>query len=108
MLYIYYIYTPSLGVKIAVLDREREHGRFSGSTERAKRRSKGAVSEYGGASKEHRGSTGGAEREHETVQRRSSGLPLSRLELLFKLSYCLDRWLGARSAPLGRDNYILL
>ncbi len=40
--YIYIIYTPNLGLVIAVLGREREQGHFRGST--------------GGASREHRGS----------------------------------------------------
>ena len=31
--YIYTIYTPNLGLKIAVSVREREHGRFRGSKE---------------------------------------------------------------------------
>ncbi len=31
--YIYIIYTPNLGLGIAVLVREREQGRFRGSTE---------------------------------------------------------------------------
>jgi len=31
--YIYIIYTPNLGLAITVFDREREHGRFRGSSE---------------------------------------------------------------------------
>ena len=52
-IYIYIIYTPNLGLVIAVFDREREQGRFRGSSEGA-----------GGAGREHRGSTEGASREH--------------------------------------------
>ena len=40
--YIYIIYTPNLGLKIAILVREREQGRFRGSIEGA-----------GGAAREH-------------------------------------------------------
>ena len=47
--YIYIIYTPNLGLGIAVFDREREQGRFKGSNEGAKGRSKGAVREHKGA-----------------------------------------------------------
>jgi len=32
-IYIYIIYTPNLGLGIAVFDREREQGRFRGSRE---------------------------------------------------------------------------
>ena len=47
-IYIIYItYTPYLGLGIAVFVREREQGRFRGSTE--------------GAQREHRGSTEGAQ-----------------------------------------------
>ena len=48
--YIYIIYTPNLGLKIAVFDREREQDRFKESTKGAKGRS-------GGARREHKGST---------------------------------------------------
>ena len=41
-IYIYIIYTPNLGSEIAVPGREREQGRFRGSTE-------GAVVSTGGA-----------------------------------------------------------
>ena len=84
-IYIYIIYTPNLGSRIALSGRKREQGRFRGSTEGAKGRSEGAMSEQRGASSEHegapgehegapgehRGSTEGAEREHEAVQGRS-------------------------------------
>ena len=40
------IYTPSLGLRITLFDREREHGRFKGSIEGAKRRSKEAPGEH--------------------------------------------------------------
>jgi hypothetical protein len=49
--YIYIIYTPNLGFEITVLGREREHGRFRGSSEGARGRSKGAPREPGGALK---------------------------------------------------------
>ncbi len=58
--YIYIIYTPNLGFEIAVSVREREQGRFRGSNEGARGRSKGAPGEHGGA----RGSIEGALREH--------------------------------------------
>ena len=51
--YIYIIYTPNLGLAIAIPGREREQGRFRGSSE-------GAGGSIGGA----RGSTEGAPREH--------------------------------------------
>ncbi len=41
-IYICIIYTPNLGLQIAVSVREREQGRFRGSTEGARRRSEGA------------------------------------------------------------------
>jgi hypothetical protein len=41
-MYIYIIYTPNLGLAIALFDWEREQGRFRGSSE-------GAQREYGGA-----------------------------------------------------------
>ena len=49
-IYIYIIYTPNLGSEVALPGREREHGRFRGSTE-------GAISEHGGALREQIGST---------------------------------------------------
>ena len=36
-IYIYIIYAPNLRSSITAFDREREHGRFEGSTERAPR-----------------------------------------------------------------------
>ena len=47
-IYIYIIYTPNLGFVITVPGREREQGRFKGSTEGVRRRSKGALREYKG------------------------------------------------------------
>ena len=47
--YIYIIYTPNLGLGIACFVREREQGRFRGSTEGAPREHKGASREQGGA-----------------------------------------------------------
>ncbi len=52
-IYIYIIYTPNLGLGITFLDREREQGRFRGSSEGARGRSKGALREHGRASREH-------------------------------------------------------
>ena len=48
-MYIYILYTPNLGWGFAILGREREQGRFRGSTERARASIEGA-----------RGSTEGA------------------------------------------------
>ena len=53
-IYIYYIYTPNLGSGIALPGREREQGRFRGSSEGARGSIKGAMREHGGAG----GSTG--------------------------------------------------
>ncbi len=47
-----YIYTPNLGLGIAVLGREREQGRFRGSSE-------GAAGEHRGAAREHEGALWG-------------------------------------------------
>ena len=58
--YIYIIYTPNLGLEIAVPGREREQGRFRESTEGARGRSGGVSREHEGASREH----GGASTEH--------------------------------------------
>lgn len=52
-LYIYITYIPNLGLEIAVSVRDREQGRFRGSNEGARVRSKGASGEHGGASREH-------------------------------------------------------
>jgi len=55
---LYIIYTPNLGLKIAILVREREQGRFRGSIEGAggaAREQEGAVREQEGALKEQRG-----------------------------------------------------
>ena len=58
--YIYIIYTPNLGLEITLPGREREQGRFRGSSEGARGRSKGASKEHEGALREHRGSRGSA------------------------------------------------
>ena len=42
-IYIYIIYTPNLGLRIAIPGREREQGRFKGSTEGALREHRGAA-----------------------------------------------------------------
>ena len=42
-IYIYIIYTPNLGLRITVFDREREQGRFRGSTEGAWGSTEGAL-----------------------------------------------------------------
>ncbi len=60
-IYIYIIYTPNLGLRITVFDREREQGRFRGSSEGAKGSSEGA-----------RGSTG---KHYMAVQGRSKWEP---------------------------------
>ncbi len=54
-IYIYTIYTPNLGLEIAVFVRERERGRFRGSNEGAGGSTKGAR----GSREEARGSTMG-------------------------------------------------
>ncbi len=41
-LYIYIIYTPNLGLRITVFDREREQGRFRGSSGGARGSNEGA------------------------------------------------------------------
>jgi hypothetical protein len=61
-IYIYIIYTPNLGLEVAVFNRVREQGRFRGSSEGARRSIEGAG-----------GSTEGAAREHE----RAIHLPVS-------------------------------
>ena len=55
-IYIYIIYTPNLGLEIAVFVREKEQGRFRGSSEGARGSTGGAGGSTGGAG----GSTGGA------------------------------------------------
>ena len=65
----YIIYTPNLGLRIAVPGQEREQRRFRVS-------SKGALREHEGASREHRGALrehGGAPREQEGALRGSAG-----------------------------------
>ena len=47
-IYIYIIYTPNLGSEITLFDREREQGRFRGSSEGARGRSEGAPGEHRG------------------------------------------------------------
>ena len=66
-IHICIIYTPNLGLRITIPGREREQGRFRGSTKGAKGRSGGARASIEGArgsTGEHRGSTEGAPREH--------------------------------------------
>jgi len=55
--YIYYIYTPNLGLEITAFDREREQGRFRGRSEGAGGSSEGARGSTEGALKEHGGAT---------------------------------------------------
>ncbi len=57
--YIYIIYTPNLGFEIAVPGREREQGRFRGSSEGARGSIEGAGGSIEGALREQ----GGALRE---------------------------------------------
>ena len=62
-IYIYIIYTPNLGLEIAVPGREREQGRFRGSIEGARGSREGARGSREGArgSKgEHRGALWGS------------------------------------------------
>ena len=70
--YIYYIYTPNLGLRITVFDREREQGRFRGSS--------------GGATREQRGSNEGAASTMGQCRGAAGGslnrLPCTRLLLL--------------------------
>ena len=63
--YIYIIYTPNLGLAIAVFDQEREQGRFRGSSEEAKGSSEGAKRR----SERARGSSEKAAKEHEKAAR---------------------------------------
>ena len=94
--YIYIIYAPNLGLRIAASVQEREQGRFRENTE-------GAGESRGGS----RGSTEGAEEDHEGALREQRGIlegsavaqqmgawngfSLSRLELLpSMLLCCLD------------------
>ncbi len=55
-IYIYIIYTPNLGFVIAIPGREREQGRFRGSSEGASREHGRAAREQRGAQQERRGS----------------------------------------------------
>jgi len=48
-IYIYIIYTPNLGLEIAVPGREREQGRFRGSSEGARGSTEGAGGSIGGS-----------------------------------------------------------
>ena len=48
-IYISIIYTPNLGFGITLFDREREQGRFRGSSEGARGSNEGATREQGGA-----------------------------------------------------------
>ena len=67
--YIYIIYTPNLGLWITRFDREREQGRFRGSNEEARRRSKGVLREQEG-SRESKGEQKASTREHGGALRR--------------------------------------
>jgi len=67
--YIYIIYTPNLGLEITVSVREREQGRFRGSSEGAVGSnegeggsSEGALREQRGSKKEHYGAVQGRSR----------------------------------------------
>ena len=60
---IYIIYTPNLGLAITVFDREREQGRFRGSSEGARGSNEGAggsTEEHGGAAREQGGALWGS------------------------------------------------
>ncbi len=61
-IYIYIIYTPNLGLGIAVFDGEREQGRFRGSSEGARGSSEGAGGSSEGATREHHGAVQGRSR----------------------------------------------
>ncbi len=52
------MYTPNLGLEIAVSVRESEQGRFRGSTEGVWGSIEGVLGSTGGTPEEHRGSTG--------------------------------------------------
>ena len=76
MIYIFIIYTPNLGLRITAFVREREQGRFRGSSKEARGRSEGASKEHGGAPKEHGGAPGeqrGVIREYKAVLWGSAG-----------------------------------
>ena len=60
-LYIYYIYTPNLGSEVAVPGREREQGRFRGSTEGAQGSTEGARESIEGARESVVGAGGSTE-----------------------------------------------
>ena len=57
-LYIYIIYTPNLGLEIAVPGRESEQGRFRGSTEGAGGSTEGAGGSNEGAWESNEGASG--------------------------------------------------
>ena len=61
-IYIYIIYTPNLRLGIAVSVREREQGRFKGSSEGAKGSNGGAPREERGADRERYGAVQGRSR----------------------------------------------
>ena len=69
MIYIFIIYTPNLGLRITAFVREREQGRFRGSSKEARGRSEGISKEHGGAPGEQRG----AIKEYEAVLWGSAG-----------------------------------
>jgi len=58
IIYIYIIYTPNLGLEIAVSGREREQGCFRGSSEGAAREQEGAGGSRGGARGSNKGARG--------------------------------------------------
>ena len=86
--YIYIIYTPNLGLEIACFVREKEQGRFGGSTEGARTEQRGAASNKGagrsieGAKREQREQQGGIMGQYRGAVGGSLKLLLpSRLEL---------------------------
>jgi len=104
-MYISIIYTPNLGLEIAVSVREREQGRFRGSSEGARGSIEGARGSSEGARGSIEGaggSTEGAAREHERARGSTMGqcrgaasgslkwLSSSWLELPLLLVCCLD------------------
>lgn len=59
-IYIYIIYTPNLGLRIALPGQAREQGRFRGSREGARGSTKGAGGSSGGAPREQEGALWGS------------------------------------------------
>jgi len=77
-IYIYIIYTPNLEFRITVFDREREQGRFRGSSEGVRESTEGVGGSTKGAAREHYGAAV------------SGSLKWSRLKLPSLLFCCLD------------------